>query len=160
MQGHIRFVAGVLCFASLLVLIIAWWVENKLSIVPCALCLWERWPWRVLFGLSVLALLLPSQGGRFFLALCLLPLLVSMGLSICHVGVEWGWWASPLPECHAPHIQGHTMAEILASMPAFPSKPCDSPTYLLPGVPISMALMDGLCAGAGGLFILVFWPKK
>jgi disulfide bond formation protein DsbB len=47
-----------------------------------------------------------------------------------------------LPECAAPHISGASIAERLASMPARPSKPCDDPTYLLPGVPLSMAAMN------------------
>ena len=159
-QKRVRFIAGSLTLASVFVLAIAWWVEHRLGIVPCELCLWERWPWRVLLGISVLAFLFPSQGGRFFLGICLILLCVSVGLSACHVGVEWGWWSSPLPECHAPYLKGRTVAELLASMPQFPSKPCDFPTYLIPGVPISMALMDGLCAGCIGIFILIFWPSN
>lgn len=40
------------------------------------------------------------------------------------------------------------MAERLASMPLLPSKPCDAPTYLLPGLPLSMSVMGGLYAAA------------
>ena len=54
---------------------------------------------------------------------------------LVHVGVEQGWWPSPLPECAAPNLGGGTMAERLSRMPLFPSKPCDEPTYVVPGLP-------------------------
>ncbi len=59
-----------------------------------------------------------------------------------HVGVEFGWWPSPLPECAAPHVTAGSIAERLAAMPARPAKPCDEPTYLVPGLPLSMAAMN------------------
>ena len=43
----------------------------------------------------------------------------------------------------------------LARMPSHPAKPCDDPTYLLPGVPVSMAAMNGLAALAFGLFLAI-----
>ncbi len=63
-----------------------------------------------------------------------------------HVGVEQHYWPSPLPECAAPHLASGSIAERLASMPARPSKPCDDPTYLIPGLGLSMAAMNLLYA--------------
>jgi len=115
--------------------------EAFMGLVPCALCLWERWPYRVAIALGLLALVLP-RFRRPLLALTALALLAGAGLGLVHVGVEQGWWPSPLPECAAPKLGGGTMAERLARMPALPAKPCDEPTYLLPGLPVSMALMN------------------
>jgi disulfide bond formation protein DsbB len=115
--------------------------ETFMGLVPCALCLWERWPYRVAIALGLLALVLP-RFRRPLLALTALALLAGAGLGLVHVGVEQGWWPSPLPECAAPKLGGGTMAERLARMPALPAKPCDEPTYLLPGLPVSMALMN------------------
>ena len=47
----------------------------------------------------------------------------------------------------------------LARMPALPAKPCDSPTYLLPGLPVSMAAMNlalslGLSLALAGVLIM------
>ena len=42
--------------------------------------------------------------------------------------------------------RGGSIAERLASMPARPAKPCDDPTYLIPGVPVSLAAMNLLFA--------------
>jgi hypothetical protein len=41
-------------------------------------------------------------------------------------------------------VSGGSIADQLASMPALPSKPCDDPTFLIPGVPVSMAAMNML----------------
>ena len=119
--------------------------EWGLGLVPCALCLWERWPYRVAIVAGLLALLW-ANGRRAMLGLMALVLLVGAGLGAVHVGVEFGWWPSPLPECAAPDLGHGTAAERLARMPLFPAKPCDEPTYLVPGVPVSMAMANLLLA--------------
>lgn len=115
-----------------------WW----LGLVPCALCLWERWPYRVLVALGLLALLLRGRAARVALGAAALVMLAGTGLGLVHVGVEQGWWPSPLPECAAPSLGGGSIAERLARMPAQPSKPCNEPALLIPGVPVSMAAMN------------------
>ncbi len=116
--------------------------ERWLGLVPCALCLWERWPYRLAIALGLLALVVPRRFTRWVLAAAILTVLVGAGLAALHVGVEHGWWPSPLPECAAPSLGGGSVAERLARMPATVSKPCDEPTYLVPGLPVSMAAMN------------------
>jgi disulfide bond formation protein DsbB len=128
--------------------------ERWLGLVPCALCLWERWPYRVAIVVGLLALVLPRLR-RPLLALMALMLLAGAGLGVVHVGVEHGWWPSPLPECAAPNLGGGTMSERLARMPLFPSKPCDEPTYLIPGLTLSMAAMNLLVALALAIFLAI-----
>lgn len=115
--------------------------ERFLGLVPCALCLWERWPYRVAMAIMLLAWAVP-RGGRLLLGLAALAMLAGAGLAVTHVGVERGWWPSPLPECAAPSFGGGSISERLARMPARPAKPCDDPTYLIPGLPLSMAEMN------------------
>lgn len=125
------------------------------GVVPCALCLVERWPWRVAIALGLLAAVLPPRVGRWSLGLCVLALLAGAALGATHVGVEQGAWPSPLPECAAPRVTGATLAERLANMPAHPAKPCDAPTYLIPRLPISMAAMNlGYSLVVGGLLAI------
>ncbi|HEY5300935.1 MAG TPA: disulfide bond formation protein B [Acetobacteraceae bacterium] len=116
------------------------------GVVPCALCLVERWPWRVVIVLGLIGAALPRRAASWALGLCVAALLAGAALGAIHVGVEQGAWPSPLPECAAPRISGTTLAERLASMPDHPSKPCDAPTYLIPGLPISMAAMNLIAA--------------
>ncbi|HVY14809.1 MAG TPA: disulfide bond formation protein B [Rhodopila sp.] len=124
-------------------------LEDWGGLVPCALCLLERWPYRIVIALGVLAAVTPRRLSRTLLWLAVLCLLGDVVLGVIHVGVEWHWWPSPLPECAAPRITAGTIAERLAQMPARPSKPCDEPNFLIPWLPISIA-------GMNLLFALVF----
>jgi disulfide bond formation protein DsbB len=112
------------------------------GLVPCALCLVERWPYRIAVVLGLGAAILPPKAARAVLALLALSMLTGAVFAAVHVGVELHWWPSPLPECAAPVFSGGSIAERLANMPAAPAKPCDDPTYLIPGLPLSMAAMN------------------
>jgi disulfide bond formation protein DsbB len=112
------------------------------GLVPCALCLVERWPYRIAIILGLAAAVLPPKAGRAALALLALTVLAGAVFAAIHVGVEFHWWKSPLPECAAPTFSGGSITERLAHMPAAPSKPCDDPTYLIRGLPLSIAEMN------------------
>jgi len=129
--------------------------ERWLGLVPCALCLWERWPYRLAIALGLIALAAPRRVARWTLAAAAAAALAGAGLAATHVGVEQGWWPSPLPECAAPSLGGGSVAERLARMPATPSKPCDEPTFLVPGLPVSMAAMNLILALALAGFLAI-----
>lgn len=112
-----------------------WWG----GLVPCALCLVERWPWRVAIALGVLGVLLPEKLGRLALVGVLLAGVAAIAAGGLHVGVEFGWWPSPLPECAAPHFQAGSIADRLRSMPDVPSKACEDAVFPLSWLPISFA---------------------
>jgi disulfide bond formation protein DsbB len=132
--------------ASAAALVVAHGSEMWAGLVPCALCLLERWPYRVAFALGVAAAFLPPKPARMaFLALTL-AVLTGAVLAAIHVGVEWHWWPSPLPECAAPKFVGGSIAERLARMPAVPAKPCEDPSYLIAWLPVSFAMMNFLFA--------------
>jgi disulfide bond formation protein DsbB len=116
------------------------------GLVACALCLLERWPYRIAIILALAAAFLPQRWSILALAALVLVMVAGAVLGGVHVGVEQHYWPSPLPECAAPHLASGSIAERLASMPARPSKPCDDPTYLIPGLGLSMAAMNLLYA--------------
>ncbi len=128
--------------AAALALGIASASERWDGLVPCALCLLERWPYRIAIALGLVAAVLPPKVARAALALLALTVLVGAVIAAIHVGVEFRWWKSPLPECAAPTFSGGSIAERLAHMPAAPAKPCDDPSYLVPGVKLSMAELN------------------
>jgi disulfide bond formation protein DsbB len=131
------------------------------GLVPCALCLLERWPYRVAIVLALLAVAVPQFFARLLLLFVLLSMLTAAALAVVHVGVEQHYWQSPLPECTAPSFSGGTIAERLARMPARPAKPCEDATYLIPGLPVSMAAMNLLYALAFALGVGVFlWHDR
>jgi disulfide bond formation protein DsbB len=45
-------------------------------------------------------------------------------------------------------------------MPLRPSKPCDAPTFLVPGIPLSMAAMNLLYALAFAAILAVFLVRN
>ena len=62
-----------------------WWG----GLVPCALCLWERWPYRVAIGLGLLAAVVPRGLIKPLLAVTVLTILTGAGLAAIHAGVEF-----------------------------------------------------------------------
>ena len=134
--------ASVLGALSCFALAAATVVEHGLGIAPCELCLVERWPWRGLIGLALIGLFVPGRGGRAGLVLAIPVILVSVGLGALHVGVENRLWPSPFPECRAAPLRGGSVGDQLLAMPMRAAKPCDDPTFLVPGLPLSMAAMN------------------
>jgi disulfide bond formation protein DsbB len=152
----IRTLAVLSVLAAAAALGIALAAENWDGLVPCPLCLLERWPYRVAIVLGLLALVLPPRAGRWLLMLLVLVVLADAALAFVHVGVEQAWWPSPLPECAAPHFTGGSIAERLAAMPDKVAKPCDDASYLIPGLPLSMAMMNMLYALGFGVVLAWF----
>ena len=152
-------VAVLLSGVALLVALGAeWWG----GLVPCALCLVERWPYRAVVALGLAGLLLPRRLARLALAGVVLALLAGAAAAAVHVGVERSWWPSPLPQCQAPRYTGGSLSQRLARMPAHPSKACEDPTYLIPSVPVSMAQMNlaFALALAGGLATFAWRSRR
>lgn len=159
MTGRLRAAFAVTASASLAVLGAALASERYGGLVPCALCLVERWPWRVAIVVGVIGLVWPRRVVGWALVLCLAA--AALG-GVVHVGVEWGFWPSPLPACAAPDLSGLSFAERMARMPALPGKPCDEPVYLFAWLPVSMAMMN-LLAGLGmavGLAIFLMTSRR
>lgn len=143
-----RTIALVSAVAAGAALGIAWVSQTWEGLAPCALCLWERWPYRVIVALGLAATVLPRGIARPLLWLAVLMAAGDAAIAALHVGVEQHLWPSPLPECQAPRFSGGSIADMLKSMPKQPSKPCDSPNFLISGLPLSMAAMDMLYACA------------
>jgi disulfide bond formation protein DsbB len=150
-----RHIAALSVAAAALALAVALASQHWGGLVPCALCLLERWPYRAAIVLGLAALLLPPRAARWVLGLLLLAMLAGVALAAIHVGVEQGLWPSPLPECAGPQFTAGTLAQRLAEMPAHPAKPCDAPSYLIPGLPLSMAAMNLIYALAFALGLAI-----
>ena len=120
---------------------------------PCALCLVARWPYRIAIFAGVLALVLPPRYAVAALWFGLLCFVADSAVAWVQIGVEMGWWKSPLAECSAPSLAGLSGARLLAALPDRPVTPCDAPVYLIPGLKISMAAMNLIYAVTGS-FVL------
>ena len=139
---RLRIALAASALAAGFALAVALGAEIWARLVPCPLCLVERWPYRAALLLALLGLVLPRVWARRVLWLVLLALASAAVAAVVHVGVERRYWDSPLPACAAPDLSGLSMAERLAQMPDAPSKACEDPTLPIAAVPVSMAEMN------------------
>ena len=66
------------------------------GLVPCELCLAERWPYYIILALNLVALLAGNlRLTRLILGLSAVVFLVGAGLGAYHVGVEQHWISGP-----------------------------------------------------------------
>ncbi len=137
-MAHPFLVAGLAAAAPLL----AMGSERWPGLAPCALCLWQRWPYWVAAGLALAAGFAPAAWRRWLLRGAALAVLASGAIAALHVGVEQGWWPSPLPSCLAPTATGNSVEELMRTLRPTPAKPCDEATYLIPGLPLSIPGMN------------------
>ena len=103
------------------------------GLVPCDMCLWQRW---ALAAALVLVLLGWASGhARALLALAALAILCGGGIAIFHVGVEQHWWQG-ITKCAASLSSG-SATDIMEQILAQPLVRCDAIPWSLFG--ISMA---------------------
>ena len=126
---------------------------------PCSLCLYQRWPWWILGGLALVALLVTGNP-RFFrglVALCALTALAGAGLALYHVGVEQQWWAGPTA-CSGADATPQTLEELRAQILGTAVVRCDDVAWSLFG--ISMAGYNALISLATGLMTLALLRRN
>jgi disulfide bond formation protein DsbB len=146
---------------GLIALCIALGSEHFLGLVPCALCLTERWPYRFAMLAAIFVFILPRAARPAGCWLMVAVFLVAAGAAFVHTGVEQHWWPSPYPECMAPNLSGLTPAERFARMPLRPAKSCEDVDYLIPAIPITMAQANLLYAlGSAALLSMLLMREQ
>lgn len=141
---------------SVLTLVFARVSELLPGVVPCPLCLLQRWPWRLALVLAILGLLLSGTLRRFMFVLGLLSVSFGAGIAVLHVGVERKWWPSPIPTCSVQNLTGMSVDDLLANLPRTPGRPCDEPTYLFETIPFTMAELNLVWSVILCIFLLFF----
>ena len=86
----------------------AWYFQLVQGLVPCPLCLEQRYAYYLLVPLGFLIALAANWGAPRAvllagLAILALAALGNAGLGAYHAGVEWGFWAGPT-ECSGPIV--------------------------------------------------------
>lgn len=129
------------------------------GLLPCSLCLLERWPYRIALLLGALAVIVPRSATGPLLWLTVSVMLAEVGLAVVHVGVEQHFWQNPIGECAAPHLGG-SLADRLLQLSSRPPQPCDRASYLIPFVPLSMAAMNVLLAGGIAIVLATYLRRR
>jgi disulfide bond formation protein DsbB len=120
------------------------------GLVPCEMCMWQRYPHYTALGLALLAILLARTPlSRPFVILAGLAILVSGGLGVFHAGVEYGLWKGPE---HCTSLVSGSGADLLKAILAAPLIRCDQPQWTMLGV--SLAGFNAIFSILGGLAVL------
>jgi disulfide bond formation protein DsbB len=125
------------------------------GLVPCEMCMWQRYPHYAAIVAAALAILLRRTPLSLPLTMLAgLLILVSGGIGAFHAGVEYKWWPGP------QHCTGMvaTGADFLKRLLAAPVVRCDEPQWKLFGV--SLAGFNFLFSTLGGLAVLVLCLKR
>ncbi len=122
-------------------------------LVPCEMCMWQRWPHLAAIVLALIAIALRGQvsASRLFAVLAALAILVSGGIGVYHAGVEYHWWQGP-PRCTGG---GFTS---LADLMKAPVVMCDIPQWKLFGV--SLAGFNAIISIVAGLAVIAFATRR
>lgn len=154
--GRLRLPAGPAVVALAALTLGAVYVsEHGFGLEPCALCLYQRWPWWAALGLG--AGLIAARGrpalGRALLGLTGLALLTGAGIAAYHMGVEYGWWPGPAA-CAPPGAGGPMELDALRAQVMGRERivPCDEAAIRVLG--LSMAGWNVLISLAATIPIL------
>ncbi|MFM9851922.1 MAG: disulfide bond formation protein B [Sphingomonadaceae bacterium] len=127
----------------------AWGSQYLGGLVPCEMCVWQRWPHLFAIGIAVLGFILPK---RPVIALAAIAIGVSGAIGAFHAGVEYHWWEG-LTRCS--QLAGNrTITDIMNT----PLVRCDEAQWTLFG--ISLAGYNALLSISAGLVILALLGRK
>ena len=116
---------------------------------PCALCVWQRWPYAAALAVAVLALLLKG-GARWWALAAAACFALTAGFGVFHAGVEEGLWEG-LATCSGadtPDSLESLRAQVLGKQPAR----CDQVPFEFLG--LSIAGWNAVYAAAAALVML------
>lgn len=87
---------------GLLSIAAAWFFQSVVGLIPCTLCLQQRWPYYIGLPLTIIAFCLSRTGWTgwtgWISAIMLLVTMIFLAGAMMggyHAGMEWGWWPGP-----------------------------------------------------------------
>jgi len=125
----------------------AYYFQYVLGYQPCALCLWQRWPYYLGIPLAVLGAL---TGRREFLLLATLLFAGNALLGLYHAGIEWKFWPGPA-SCSSGVVT--SSGDLLSDLKHTRIVPCDQASWRLLGLSFAGWNMV-ICAGLAALAVL------
>lgn len=107
------------------------------GLIPCELCLLQRWPWTAAITISLLALFVGSRPSLPWVALILgLVYVAGVAFAAYHVGVEQHWIAGPTA-CTASPTGAMTLEQMKAQIMGTAPVMCDKVQWALGGVSLA-----------------------
>lgn len=113
------------------------------GMIPCPLCIYQRWPYAIIIALSLPALFMglkkKEKAASALVFLCGLALLAGGVIAAYHTGVEQHWWKSFLEGCT---INFDSAKDLLKQIESTRAARCDEIPWSMFG--ISMAGYNAL----------------
>ena len=117
----------------------ALWFQYIGGLMPCSLCLWQRWPHIIIVLLAVIALFVRIP--RLLLTAIAITAATSVILAAYHAGVEWQLWSGP-GGCTASLSNSGDLTNLTDNLLATPVVKCDEVAWSFLG--LSMAGWNSL----------------
>jgi disulfide bond formation protein DsbB len=122
-------------------LIGAWIFQYGFNIVPCELCLEQRYAYYFVIPAGAVLAIAASRGlDRRWVAFGLLVLglatLANAGLATYHSGVEWGWWKGPTA-CTGPMVDFGKAGNLLEQLNKVKVVRCDEVQWRFLGLSLA-----------------------
>jgi disulfide bond formation protein DsbB len=132
-----RAVVSLLLVASAAIVGTALVLQYVGSLVPCELCLYQRWPYYAAIVATGIALLSGDDRAMgAVIALCALLFTASTVLAFYHVGVEHHWFAGP-SACTGGASGASSVEALKAQLLARQPVSCDEPAWRLFGISLA-----------------------
>ncbi|MCK1361482.1 disulfide bond formation protein B [Bradyrhizobium sp. 199] len=134
--------------ASLLVTLIAavtiagaWFFQLVLEILPCPLCLEQRYAYYLAIPLGALTAIAARSGAPrplllAGLAILVLATLANAGLGAYHSGVEWGFWKGPT-DCTGPIVNLGNAGDLFSRLDTVKVVRCDEVQWRFLGLSLA-----------------------
>ena len=119
----------------------AWFFQLVLEILPCPLCLEQRYAYYLAIPIGALTALAARSGAPrplllAGLAILALATLANAGLGAYHSGVEWGFWKGPT-DCSGPVVNLGSEADLLSKLDTVKVVRCDEVQWRFLGLSLA-----------------------
>lgn len=127
------------------------------GLVPCEMCMWQRWPHYAAIFAATLSFVVPPRPAQMLLVLVAGALIALSGaIGIFHAGVEYQWWDG-ITACSTTTAPGDPMAMLEAALRK-PLVSCEIPQWTLLG--ISLAGFNAILSLIGAVAIFALAPRR
>ncbi|MBT4880250.1 MAG: disulfide bond formation protein B [Alphaproteobacteria bacterium] len=146
------FVLVALFMTSVAALMTAFYAEYIGGLKPCILCIYERYPYGLVAGISLIGLF-HKRYLSIYILFCALSYLVNVGISVYHVGVEHHIFSLSAACGGFPSGNAETLEELRAQIMATPVVRCDIVPWRLFGFSMAEYNLVGCFAFSSFSFI-------
>lgn len=127
------------------------------GLLPCALCIWQRWAHGAAIAGAFAGAAAPRPIATLGLAIGILGLLSGVGIAMFHVGVEQEWWEG-LASCGASGSPAASVDELLAAVEGAPVIRCGDVAWSFLG--LSMAAWNAIASLAVAVTAVVVARRR